>query len=110
MVAPARRLRHDPSPWIAKLRMDWSGISAGALRGIVKDNIGPGDTNGLRAALREKPAAGHRKFSACVAFSGFETTGQRVVGEEHRLRLLSGPYQDFTDKGLRWLHHKCCDD
>ena len=31
MVAPARRLRHDPSPWIAKLRMDWSGISASAL-------------------------------------------------------------------------------
>jgi hypothetical protein len=33
MVAPARRLRHDPSPWIAKLRMDWSGISASALEG-----------------------------------------------------------------------------
>lgn len=33
MVAPARRLRHDPSPWIAKLRMDWSGISASALDG-----------------------------------------------------------------------------
>ena len=33
MVAPARQLRHDPSPWIAKLRMDWSGISAGALEG-----------------------------------------------------------------------------
>src|SRR5205807_4482869 len=31
MVAPARQLRHDPSPWIAKLRMDWSGISASAL-------------------------------------------------------------------------------
>jgi hypothetical protein len=28
MGAPARRLRHDPSPWIAKTRMDWSGISA----------------------------------------------------------------------------------
>ncbi len=27
-VASLRRLRHDPSPWIAKLRMNWSGISA----------------------------------------------------------------------------------
>ena len=33
IVSPARRLRHDPSPWIAKLRMDWSGISASALEG-----------------------------------------------------------------------------
>ncbi len=33
MVAPARRLRHDPSPWIAKPRKDWSGISASALEG-----------------------------------------------------------------------------
>jgi len=33
MVAAERRLRHDPSPWIAKLRMDWSGISASALEG-----------------------------------------------------------------------------
>src|SRR6202162_1205646 len=33
MVAPARRLRHDPSPWIAKLGVDWSGISASALEG-----------------------------------------------------------------------------
>ena len=31
MVAPARRLRHDPSPWIAKPRVDWGGISASAL-------------------------------------------------------------------------------
>jgi len=31
MVAPARRLRHDPSPWIAKLRINWSGISATAV-------------------------------------------------------------------------------
>src|SRR5258708_37232906 len=33
MITPARRLRHDPSPWIAKLRMDWSGITASALGG-----------------------------------------------------------------------------
>src|ERR1700733_9250831 len=33
MVSPARQLRHDPSPWIAKLRTDWSGISASALEG-----------------------------------------------------------------------------
>lgn len=31
MVAPARRLRHDPSPWIAKPRVGWNGISASAL-------------------------------------------------------------------------------
>jgi GR25 family glycosyltransferase involved in LPS biosynthesis len=31
MIAPARRLRHDPSPWIAKPRMDWGGISTSAL-------------------------------------------------------------------------------
>lgn len=31
MGAPARRLRHDPSPWIAKLRKDWNGISASVL-------------------------------------------------------------------------------
>ena len=31
VVAPQRRLRHDPSPWIAKPRMDWSGIRANAL-------------------------------------------------------------------------------
>lgn len=28
MAAPAKRLRHDPSPWIAKPRPDWNGISA----------------------------------------------------------------------------------
>jgi GR25 family glycosyltransferase involved in LPS biosynthesis len=33
IVAPARRLRHDPSPWIAKLRRDWSGINASAFQG-----------------------------------------------------------------------------
>src|ERR1700733_3871387 len=33
MVAPARQLRHDPSPWTAKLRRDWSGISASVLEG-----------------------------------------------------------------------------
>jgi len=33
MVPPARRLRHDPSPWIAKACMDWSGISASVLEG-----------------------------------------------------------------------------
>jgi len=30
MAAPARRLRHDPSPWIAKRRAGWAGISASA--------------------------------------------------------------------------------
>jgi Glycosyl hydrolases family 16 len=48
MVAPARRLRYDPSPWIAKLRMDWSGItvsgleeqeSSGALRVCFEDDL-----------------------------------------------------------------------
>ena len=28
MAAPARRLRHDPSPWVAKPRVGWAGISA----------------------------------------------------------------------------------
>jgi GR25 family glycosyltransferase involved in LPS biosynthesis len=31
LVAPARRLRHDPSPWIAEPRVSWNGISASAL-------------------------------------------------------------------------------
>jgi len=31
LAAPARRLRHDPSPWIAKPRAGWAGISASAL-------------------------------------------------------------------------------
>jgi GR25 family glycosyltransferase involved in LPS biosynthesis len=31
MVASARRLRHDPSPWIVKRRMRWGGIGASAL-------------------------------------------------------------------------------
>jgi GR25 family glycosyltransferase involved in LPS biosynthesis len=48
MAAPAKRLRHDPSPWITKLRMDWSGINAsaleeqeslGALRGRFEDDL-----------------------------------------------------------------------
>jgi GR25 family glycosyltransferase involved in LPS biosynthesis len=30
MLAPARRLRHDSSPWIAKPRAGWAGISANA--------------------------------------------------------------------------------
>jgi GR25 family glycosyltransferase involved in LPS biosynthesis len=30
-IASSIRLRHDPSPWIAKPHMDWSGISASAL-------------------------------------------------------------------------------
>lgn len=30
MAAPAKWLRHDPSPWIAKRRADWAGISASA--------------------------------------------------------------------------------
>jgi hypothetical protein len=34
MAAPARRLRHDPSPWIARLRTGWSGISASAIDGL----------------------------------------------------------------------------
>ncbi len=33
MAAPARRLRHDPSPWIAKPRAGWAGISASAFEG-----------------------------------------------------------------------------
>jgi GR25 family glycosyltransferase involved in LPS biosynthesis len=33
MAAPARRLRHDPSPWIAKARGGWAGISASAFEG-----------------------------------------------------------------------------
>jgi len=32
MAAPARRLRHDPSPWIAKSRAGWTGISASAFK------------------------------------------------------------------------------
>lgn len=31
MVAPAKRLRHDPSPWTAKQRGDWIGITESAL-------------------------------------------------------------------------------
>jgi GR25 family glycosyltransferase involved in LPS biosynthesis len=46
LAAPARRLRHDPSPWIAKLRMDWSGISASALEG--PESLGP-----LRACFED---------------------------------------------------------
>ena len=30
MATPARRLRHDPSPWIAKPRAGWTGISTSA--------------------------------------------------------------------------------
>lgn len=33
MAAPARRLRHDPSPWIAKSHGDWAGISASPFKG-----------------------------------------------------------------------------
>jgi len=33
IAAPARRLRHDPSPWAAKTRGGWVGISASALKG-----------------------------------------------------------------------------
>lgn len=33
MAAPARRLRHDPSPWIAKPRAGWVGICASAFEG-----------------------------------------------------------------------------
>ena len=32
VAAPARRLRHDPSPWIAKPRAGWVGISASAFK------------------------------------------------------------------------------
>jgi GR25 family glycosyltransferase involved in LPS biosynthesis len=32
-TAPAKHLRHDASPWIAKPRMDWSGINAKVLEG-----------------------------------------------------------------------------
>ena len=34
MAAPARRLRHDPSPWIAKPRADWTGIGASGSEGL----------------------------------------------------------------------------
>jgi GR25 family glycosyltransferase involved in LPS biosynthesis len=34
MVAPTRRLRHDPSPWIAKLGVDWNGVSVSALERV----------------------------------------------------------------------------
>lgn len=33
IATPARRLRHDPSPWIAKPRAGWAGISASAFEG-----------------------------------------------------------------------------
>jgi GR25 family glycosyltransferase involved in LPS biosynthesis len=33
MAAPARLLRHDPSPWIAKSRAGWAGIGASAIEG-----------------------------------------------------------------------------
>jgi GR25 family glycosyltransferase involved in LPS biosynthesis len=33
MAAPARRLRHDPSPWIAKPRAGWVGIGASEFKG-----------------------------------------------------------------------------
>ena len=33
IAAPARRLRHDPSPWIAKPRAGWAGISVSAFEG-----------------------------------------------------------------------------
>ncbi len=33
MAARARRLRQDPSPWIAKQRAGWAGISSGAFEG-----------------------------------------------------------------------------
>jgi GR25 family glycosyltransferase involved in LPS biosynthesis len=33
MAAPARRLRHDPSPWIAEPHAGWAGISASGLAG-----------------------------------------------------------------------------
>jgi len=48
MVAASRRLRHDPSPWIAKPSKDWSGIrvsmldkqkSLGALRVCFEDGL-----------------------------------------------------------------------
>ncbi|MFZ0884262.1 MAG: family 16 glycosylhydrolase, partial [Candidatus Acidiferrales bacterium] len=48
MVAASRRLRHDPSPWIAKPSKDWSGIrvsmldkqkSLGALRVCFEDDF-----------------------------------------------------------------------
>jgi GR25 family glycosyltransferase involved in LPS biosynthesis len=32
-TAPTRRLRHDPSPWVAKPRAGWDGISASAFEG-----------------------------------------------------------------------------
>jgi len=33
IAAPAKRLRHDPSPWIAKPRTGWAGISASTFEG-----------------------------------------------------------------------------
>jgi GR25 family glycosyltransferase involved in LPS biosynthesis len=33
MAATAKRLRHDPSPWIAKTRVDWNGVRASELDG-----------------------------------------------------------------------------
>lgn len=33
IAAPARRLRHDPSPWIAEPPAGWAGISASAFEG-----------------------------------------------------------------------------
>lgn len=52
-VASSRRLRHDPSPWVAKLPVDWGGISAsahereeslGALRVCFEDDLGQIDS------------------------------------------------------------------
>ena len=33
IAAPAKRLRHDPSPWIAKPRANWVGVSASVFEG-----------------------------------------------------------------------------
>lgn len=34
MPTPAKHLRHDPSPWIAKQRADWTGINTGPFEGM----------------------------------------------------------------------------
>jgi len=39
IIAPARRLRHDPSPWTVDRRGDWGGISASGLE--QQESLGP---------------------------------------------------------------------
>jgi hypothetical protein len=70
--------------------------------GAIEDDIRASDAGGLRTAIREQAPARQGELGAGVAFSGFETAGERQIGEEHNGRVQRARSK-ATDRASQWV-------